>query len=210
MDSITTYYKCNNVYSTGTSPYFLVGAGNYITSNFKDNKEEYSTKIIANPEYYYPNACLFCGIPNGQLIQSLEDDMTLETDRESLSCHSCSKTEKYDSQANLVITAAPTAYSYSYPENDSHNSDESRANQNLLKNPLSVIIIHKQPYSQSRIFNKLASTTRWFHLMFESTRNFIIRKKLHFPVVTSTRKRVLMPSTFCLFKGRFFILLLSK
>ncbi|KAI7901463.1 uncharacterized protein BX663DRAFT_514508 [Cokeromyces recurvatus] len=180
MDSITANFKCNNVYSnTEISPYFLIGAGNYITMNYNDNyikkedEERYSSPDLVkdNAVLYYPNACLFCGVPNGSLKQ--KEDKKL-----------CIKEEQL-----ITITAAPIITTPAL--------DYSKANQNLPSlNPLLTLTINKQPYSQNYVVHKLTCAIKRAHFLFEYTRKFIIRKRLHFPVVAHNRKRTVIPSSF--------------
>ena len=130
--------------------HYIFGAGNYMTFN---------------PELYYPNACLFCGLPNGGK-------------KEAAFITTCT------SQEIIVATAAPTMPFYS-----------TRANEKP-RNRLLEIIIHKHPKSKNlaSIMSKLISNQ--FQTTFQKWRRYLVQKRLHFPVVTQSRKRFLIPSSF--------------
>ncbi|KAG2206052.1 hypothetical protein INT46_008238 [Mucor plumbeus] len=130
--------------------HYIYGAGNYMTFN---------------PELYYPNACLFCGLPNGS-----KKEATFTT--------TCT------SQETIIATAAPTIQFYSDGTNEKP------------RNRLLEIIIHKHPKSKNlaSIMSKLISNR--FQTTLQKWRQYLIQKRLHFPVVTQSRKRFLIPSSF--------------
>jgi hypothetical protein len=61
-----TTFTAASLSSSSAHFFIVIGGGNYIT-NYHQKAQPASNQKF-DPELYYPNACLFCGFPNGQLI----------------------------------------------------------------------------------------------------------------------------------------------
>ncbi|KAL9542246.1 hypothetical protein MBANPS3_008705 [Mucor bainieri] len=130
---------------------YIFGAGNYMT---------------IDPELYYPNACLFCGLPNGSKRETTATASLLATST---------------SQEIIVATAAPTMQFYNNAETNKkpHELEE-------------IIVQHRHRTSK----NLASIMSNQLHSLFQRWRRYLIQKRLHFPVVTQGRKRYLIPSSF--------------
>lgn len=167
--SNTSNGSCSNTGNAIVLPaaHYVFGAAHYMTLN--------------NPELYYPNACLFCGLPNGGKKEAV------------ISIASTSVTTT--SQDIMVATAAPTMHFYYH--RGTRSSEKPHKN-HLLEEE---IIMHKHhPASRSllvSIMSKLLVSSQPYTTL-QKWRRYLIQKRLvHFPAVASQgQKRLLIPSLF--------------